>query len=180
MLYYLVGLLDRRSYAKIEEIQRTISNEYDLYDQLPILHLTLEIIENPHDMEFLCNIISKILKGYKDIKIKIDGAICFEAPYKSVNLKVEKDQYLMELIYNINSSLKSNGFKVRENIDDWELHISLANTNFSKRNWTNKEYQEACLRTIDQRLFLESTINKIQLWKPINNINEMVVKTFTL
>ena len=52
MLYYLVALFDKVSYAIIKPLQESISNEYKLYENLPMLHITLAVIEDP-DMDKL-------------------------------------------------------------------------------------------------------------------------------
>ena len=180
MLYYIVGLLDSESYSSIENIQRYLSDKYNLYTDLPTLHLTLEIIEDPYDIVKLSAVISNIVKEYKPFSIKIDGALCFDSPFKSVNLKVENQGILKELIYKLNSTLKQNGFNVRENLELWDTHISLANTNFSLRNWSNDEYEEACLLALKDNFHQLSIITKVELWKPINNKSEMVISSFQL
>ena len=50
----------------------------------------------------------------------------------------------MRLTRQINDRLKLCGFKVREDVENWDLHISLANTNYATRQWSNKEYANAC------------------------------------
>ncbi|MCY6370291.1 2'-5' RNA ligase family protein [Clostridium ganghwense] len=179
MVYYLVGLLDKTSYKYIEKIQKDLSDKFNLYTELPVLHVTLEVINEP-DIEKLTFWLDNLLKKYSKFTININGVICFDPPFKSVNLKVEKDIHIMNLIENINSVLKAEGFKVRENIDDWDLHISLANSYFSKRDWSAEEFQAACLLTKKKYFKKQSKITEIQLWKPINDKNSMVVKSFTL
>lgn len=180
VLYYLVALLDKSSYSSIEEIQKNISLKYNLYDELPMLHVTLEVINDPDDLNNLCNVIGDILLNYSKFFIKIDGSICFDPPFKSVNLKVENNGTIYDLIHKVNSELKKNGFKVRENIDDWDLHISLANINFSKRDWSNEEFAEACRIISEAKFHSKAEITKIQLWQPINDKAKMVVKDFNL
>lgn len=180
MIYYLVALLDDTFYSKVEKIQRDISDRYDLYEDLPTLHMTIEIIEDPEDLNLLCQCISSILNDFTIFTTKINGVICFAPPYKSVNLKVEKAPYILKLINRINQVLRENGFKVRENIEDWDLHISLANINFSKRIWTQEEFQEACFIASEDQYRFETKISTLQLWKPLNNKKEMIVESFSL
>ena len=58
MNYYLVALLDEDSYEEIESLQKNISKRYNIYKELPKLHITLEVIKDP-DMDLL----SKTLTG---------------------------------------------------------------------------------------------------------------------
>lgn len=180
MKYYLVALFDDESYSQIEKIQKSVCKKYRLYKNMPVLHLTLEVIEDPRNIDEACRVIRDILKPYKKFKISVDGAICFDAPYKSVNLDVENKGYIMRLTRQINDRLKLCRFKVREDVENWDLHISLANTNYAVRQWSNKEYSNACQVVKEMNIQEKIKIKEIQLWKPINNKREMVVESFPL
>lgn len=179
MRYYLVALFDKQSYSYMEEIQKTICKKYKLYKNMPMMHITLEVIGDPN-MEKLTKIVSDILKPYKKFKVGINSDICFNPPYKSVNLKVENKGYIIRLARQINDTLKLHGFDVRESIDKWDLHVSLANTNFITRELSAKEYVAACESTKKEDSCRMAKIDRIELWKPISNRREMVVKSFPL
>lgn len=179
MKYYLVALFDEESQKSMEEIQRKISKKYKIYRTIPAIHLTLEVIDNPN-LERLIPIIEDVLKPYKRFKVSINGALCFDPPYKSVNLKIENKGYAIRISRNLNETLKLSGFNVRENIDNWDLHVSLANTNYASREWSNKEYAVACEVSKMQNVVKMAKIDRIELWKPINNKKEMIVKSFPL
>lgn len=179
MKYYLVALFDNDSYKFIEKIQKDICSKYKLYNDLPTLHMTLEVIGDP-DVEKLSAIVSDILKPYKKFKVNIDGAICFDPPHKSVNLKIESKGYIIRLARKINQTLKDHGFNVRDNIDNWDLHVSLANTNFALREWSSEEYAAACEMAKKNGVYKLAKIDRVELWKPINNKKKMVLKSFPL
>ena len=90
MLYYLVALFDKVSYAIIKPLQESISNEYKLYENLPMLHITLAVIEDP-DMDKLNEVVKNTLKSYKKFEVHLNGLIKFGEPYRSVNLKVDEE-----------------------------------------------------------------------------------------
>lgn len=182
MIYYLVGLFDKVSYKYIESMQKAICEKYNLYksdSNLPMLHITLEIVTNPnlYDLDIT---LKNILKDYTKFEVQLNGVICFAPPYKSVNLNISNKGTIYQLSKNINSILNSHGFKVRDNIETWNLHISLANTNFADREWSNSEYLAACNLAKDEKFSRTITIDTVELWKPINNTNEMVIKKYTL
>ncbi|AJA49966.1 2'-5' RNA ligase superfamily [Clostridium pasteurianum DSM 525 = ATCC 6013] len=179
MKYYLVALFDKDSYLFIEKIQKRICKKYKLYKKLPVLHITLEVIDDP-DIEKLDKIVTEIINPYKKFRVKLNGVICFDPPYKSVNLKVENKGYITRLIRQINEKLKFYHFKVRENIDDWDLHVSLANTNYAIRNWSTDEYMMACENTKNSDPQKVARIDRIELWKPVNNKKTMTIKSFSL
>ncbi|MEY8763216.1 MULTISPECIES: 2'-5' RNA ligase family protein [Clostridium] len=179
MKYYLVALFDKDSYSYIERIQRNICRKYRLYKNMPVLHITLEVVENP-DIDKLSKIVAGILKPYKKFKVEINGAICFEPPYKSVNLKVESKGYIVRLARQINERLRMYKFNVRRDISKWDLHISLANTNYAIREWSSKEYSAACESLKEKNVYKMARIDRIALWKPINNKRDMLIKSFQL
>lgn len=179
MKYYLVALFDTESYNAMEAIQKNICRKYKIYKNIPMLHITLETIEDP-DIDKLSDIISSIVKPYKKFKVETNGIICFDPPYKSVNLKIESKGYIIRLARTINEKLRTHGFNVRENIEDWDLHVSLANTNYASREWTSKEYVAACNTAKRDGFYKLAKIERIELWKPINNKKEMLVKSFPL
>ena len=182
MIYYLVCLFDDDSYKVIESLQKTICKKYNLYNSytdLPMLHITIEIITDA-PLEDLDTSLENILKDYTKFEVQINGAICFAPPYKSVNLNIESKGNIYELSKNINSILKSQGFKVREHIEDWNLHISLASTNFADREWSDKEYLAACDLVKDINFSENIIIHAVELLKPINDKEQMVVKRYNL
>lgn len=179
MRYYLVALFDNDSYKEIEDFQKSIGKKYKLYKNLPTLHITLEVVGDPN-IDKLDEIISKILKPYKRFKVEINDVICFDEPYKSVNLKIENKGYIGRLARVINDTLKLHGFTVRDSIQDWDLHVSLANTNFAVREWSKNEYTAACNKAKSLSFYKLATIDRIELWKPINNKKEMLIKSYHL
>ena len=133
MIYYLVGLFDEISYGYVEAIQKSICSKYNLYKadtNLPKLHITLEIITNPN----ICDLdvsLKDILKNYSKFQVELNGVICFDPPYKSVNLNINNTGTIYELSKKLNSILGSKGFNVREHIENCNIHISIANTTFA-------------------------------------------------
>ncbi|SMC26294.1 2'-5' RNA ligase superfamily protein [Clostridium acidisoli DSM 12555] len=179
MKYYLVALFDKDSYSFVENIQKSICRKYKLYRKLPVLHITLEVIDDP-DLDELDKIVTNFIKPYKKFKVELNGVICFEPPFKSVNLKVEHKGYIMRIARNINDKLKLTNFNVRQNIDNWDLHVSLANTNYATRKWSSEEYKIACENTKQLDPQRMAKIDRIELWKPINNKKTMTVKSYVL
>jgi len=180
MVYYLVGLFDKVSYKYMESVQKALCEKYNLFrpeSNLPKLHITLEIITDPnlYDLDIS---LKNIIKDYTKFEFKLNGVICFDPPYKSVNLNIKNKGTIYELSKNINSNLNLQGFNVRKHIEDWNLHISLANTTFADREWSNNEYTSACNLAKEENFSKTITVDAVELWKPINNNNEMVVKQY--
>lgn len=179
MKYYIVALFDENTYKHLEKIQMELSKKYNLYSKLPKLHITLEVIDEP-DINKLQEIISNILKDHKKFQVEINDVICFDPPYKSVNLKVNEGGIITDLSKNFNKTLRAHNFNVRDNIEDWDLHISIANTNFSSREWSQEEFVQACTLLKSQKCNFLGTIEKIQLWSPINDSDKMIIHSYEL
>lgn len=182
MIFYLVALLDPNSYKKIEVLQKELCLRYKLFESneaLPKLHITLETIEDPN-LDLLNAAIKNIIRDYSPIETFCEGVICFDPPYKSVNLKISQEGMLKDLSYLLNKTLRDLGFIVRENIENYKLHISLANTYFSKKQWTDMEYNIACTYAKNMCYHMKINIVELQLWKPINDENEMVSHIYPL
>jgi hypothetical protein len=179
MKYYLVALFDSDSYKNIEEIQKNVCKKYKLYKNSPSLHIKLEVIGDP-DMEKLDQVISKLIKPYKKFKIEVCDAISIDEPYKSVNLKIQNKGYISRLARTINDTLKLHGFVVREDLTDEDLHISLANTNHSIKELSKQENSISGKAMRQDGFYKFATVDKIELWKPINNKKETVLKTYSL
>lgn len=179
MKYYLVALFDKNSYSSVEEIQKKLCRKYKLYRNMPVLHITLEVIDDP-DIEKLNKIVGDILKPYKKFKVQVNRDVCVDVPGKSINLKIENKGYIIRLARKINENLKLHGFNVRENIDKLDLHVLLANANFTMKEWSNKEYLVACENARKEQFCKMETIDRIELWKPVNAKKEMTIKTFEL
>lgn len=182
MIYYLVGIFDKISCEYMKSMQKRICEKYNLYnsyENLPMLHITLETITNPN-IDDLDISLKRILKKYTKFKVDINGVICFDPPFKSVNLNIKNKGTVYELSKTINSTLKSEGFIVREDIESWNLHISLASTTFADREWSDNEYLAACNLAKDEDFSDTISIGTIELWKPINDKDQMVVKKYLL
>jgi hypothetical protein len=80
----------------------------------------------------------------------------------------------------MNEKLRNHGFQVRDNEEDCDLHISLANANFPRKELSKAEYSVACERSIKEDYHRMVRIEKLEIWKPVNAKKDMVLKSFEL
>jgi len=179
MKYSIVALFDRESHSQMEFMQKKLCQRYKLYKNVPMLHITLEVIDDP-DIDKLSKIISDMLKPYKKFKVETSGIVSFDPSYKSVNLKIEDKGYIIRLARQFNETLRLHGFRVKQNVEDWHLHVPLANSNYPIKEWSNNEYIAASDTTKKQGFKRMSKIERIEIWKSVNNKKDMVVKSFQL
>lgn len=173
MKYYLVALFDNSSYPKVESIQRSICKKYKLYKRLPVLYINLEVINEP-DLEKLDSIISEVLKPYKRFKVELKKTVLFDSPCKSLNLEVESKGYISRIARNINDKLTLTGFDLKTTLD--ALHVPLANVNSNNKKW-DAELQ--LLNNGDTQNEL-AKIDRIEIWKAVNNKKPLVIKSYPL
>lgn len=177
---YMVALLPNHIKNQLSKYQKEISNIYGLYDEYPELHITLsKLIYN--DEEQIFNLISTLkykLSGQKPFPVEIDGASCFSPPYKSVNIHVIKNQYLINLSKIIDDSAAEFNMAPTDTYKDREYHISIANPNFAKKDWSDKEYEEACYLLQGKDIHRQFLIDTLQIWYPIKN--DYVITSFNL
>lgn len=179
MKYQLVALFDNESYPKVEQIQKSVCRKYRLYKNTPKLYISIGTICDP-DMEMLEYVINKILKPYKQFKVKVNNSIGLNDNNKKVNLKIDKKGYIIRIARNINDTLNLYGFKTNvTDIHNMNLSIPLANANYN--------IKKACNRSsipVDKKLLTEdylrfAKIDRIELWKLSGNKSN-VIKSFPL
>ncbi len=175
MKYYLVALLDKNSNEHVEQIQRNLCRKYKLYKSTPLLYITLEVIGDP-DVEKLSKIISDIVKPYKKFKVSINGAECSNASMKFANLKVENKGYIVRLARHFNEKLRMYGFDVKENHAEQQLNIPLIGNFFHSKEIPGRENENVKSENINRMV----TIDRLELWKNVNNRKDMLVKKFQL
>lgn len=179
MKYYLVALFDNDSLKDIERLQRSISKKYRNNRNQSAYHITLDVIGET-DIEKIDKIINKILKPYKRFKVEINNAICFEEPFKTINLQVENKGYISRLARMINDTLKLHGINARASIQDWNLHVSLNSSSFPLKELTKNEYEAAYNKAKIINFYKLATIDRIELWKSQTSRKDMVVKSYPL
>ncbi|MEL7598396.1 MAG: 2'-5' RNA ligase [Clostridiaceae bacterium] len=178
MKYHLVALFDTKSNDFIESTQQNLCKKYKLYKSNQKFHVPIQTIIDPN-MDKLNKIIMDTLTPYKNFKIQINPNIYLDKISKTVNLKVENKGYIIRIARNITETLALSGFTLKEKYEN-NLHISLANSNYSIRKSLGNESTIA-LTSKDKDIYYDfAKINRLELWKPINNKKEILIKTYPL
>ncbi|MGE5628152.1 MAG: 2'-5' RNA ligase family protein [Solirubrobacterales bacterium] len=175
MKYYLVALLDKNSNEHLEQVQRNICKKYKLFKGTPLLYIPLEVIGDP-DVDKLSRVVSDIVKPYKKFKVSINGAECSNSAMKFANLKIENKGYIVRLTRHFNEKLKMNGFDVKENHQEHQLCIPLSGNLFHSKESVKDNNDNVKNENINRMV----TIDRIELWKNVNNKKDMLVKKFQL
>lgn len=143
-------------------------------------HIAIEVLEDP-DIDKFCKVVSDILKPYKKFKVEINNDLSFNANSKIVDIKVESKGYIIRLARQINEMLRLHKFNVKENnFENCSLYIPLVKANFGLREWNNREYVAACENVKRNEISDVIKIDKMELWKSVNNRKSTILKTFQL
>ena len=110
----------------------------------------------------------------------LNNSIGLSENFSQVNLKVEDKGYIFRLARNITDTLDLHGFNVKNDNDNIDLRILLANANHIIKKSSN-----GGTISIDDTLnkddfFKFAKVSRLELWKQTSNKKEMVVKTYSL
>lgn len=178
MKYYLVAVLDENSSDDIVDIQKNISKKYKLFKNTPCLYIPLGTVNNA-EFEKLDEVITKIISPYKKFKVGIDNNLILSDEFNTVNLKVEDKGYINRIWRNMFDTLNLHGFSVRDfNSITFNIPLSTANHNIRKASSNNGLIIDNSKSKEDFLKFAK--INKIEIWKALNNKKDSIIKTYNL
>lgn len=180
MKYQLVALFDEESYPKLQEIQKSVCRKYRLYKNAHALYIPISILSNP-DLNKLDEIVSKVLKPYKQFKVKINNSIGLNDHNKQVSLKVDEKGYLVTITRNINETLNSYGIKtITKDFNFLNLYMPIANSNYNIKKACNRSNIPFKKDLLTEDFLKFAKINRLELWKLSGNKRDMLVKSFPL
>lgn len=165
--YYLVAIPDGELVVRAIALQKEISALYKVYrEPFPPLHLTVAVIAFPLTALFkITELLSETTKEFLPLKLSTLGAGCFPEPYKSIHLSVERTEELAGLSSKVVALMTGAGYSA-DPFKNWDYHISLVNRNYAAREWTEAEFEEACLRISREQLVFSGTAKRLELWDP--------------
>lgn len=179
MKYYLVALIDDRSVDDIVSIQKFLNKRYKLYKNVSNLYIPLGSVSNT-ELDKLDEIISKILSPYKKFKVGIDNDIYINDTSNTVNLKVKDKGYINKISRSMFDMFNTYGISAKDfsSLSHFNMPISNAN-NAIRKAYSNN------LFTLDESkdktdLVNFTKINKIEIWKQLNNRRDTLVKSYDL
>lgn len=181
---FLVGLIEGDLQRKALLLQKLFAERYGLYkSSLPQLHITLEIVEEQSNLEFIQTAVMEAAGELERFPVRATGFACFPPPYKSVGLLIEKSREIERAVETLREHLAERGIEsVRPFGTQFIYHLTLANTFLADNPWNEKEFLEACsiVDRVKAPLSLVGTVNEIAIWRPLKDAEEMVVSSFAL
>lgn len=179
MKYYLVATIDDNFIDEIQSIQRFLNKKYRVYKNISNLYIPIGSITHT-EFDKLDEIIKKILSPYKKFRVGIDNDIYINDTSNTVNLKIRDKGYINKISRGLFDILDTHGINNKDfsNLDYFNMPISNANNSIRKACsnnsfslYTSKEKTE---------LLCFTKIDKIEVWKQLNNRKDTVVKSYAL
>ncbi len=166
--YYLVALPEKEVLRKALKLQEELSQRYRIYKPpYPPIHVTLAIIKPAAESELAkaISLLTSLVPRFLPLQLRVKGISCFSPPYKSLNLAVTPSQKLLTITRTVITRLAACGVNSQA-MEGWDYHISLINTVFAVREWSEEEFNEACAWLAKASLALTCTVNTVELWSP--------------
>lgn len=178
MKYTLVALFDNESNKLIEVTQKSLCKKYKLYKTSQQFYIPIQSIIDP-ELEKFNKIVLDAISPYKKFKVQINPNFYLDKSQKTINLRVENRGYITRIARNITDTLSLSGFNV--NVDKCQdLFISIANSNYTLRKTLSAEAPNALTSKDEDVSFDFGKINRLELWKSVNNKREVLVKDYPL
>jgi len=165
------------------ELQKAISNHYDLYndDSYPELHITLNRINKKH-IEDAKEIIEELIQNYQNnpIKIKISNLECFCLKDNFLVLKIDKTDSLNKLSTQLHQKLANKNLSTISNYEEWSFHMSLISNIFAKNPIPDQDFKEICLVLDGLPQKIATIAQRIEIWRPTLDKQQKVIASFEL
>lgn len=165
---YVVGIPQGELIETAKSIQRRLDKQYGLFGGVyPPLHLTLNVFysRNQESLHKAASTLRMLLQGQPPFKITVNGASCFNPPYKSLHLQAQKNSMLESISRRIHRGLALRGVP-SQNMKNWDFHITLVDPLFAQREWTLQEFKQVCRILKNEKLRLHGWVKKLELWMP--------------
>lgn len=157
-------------FEKARMLQQALSDRYQLYaGKLPPLHVTVEHLapKRRPDFEEAFLAIRGVTARTRPFEVVANGFCAFPAPYRAINVHIEKTPELVGLSTGVNQALKASGISVRDSLDDWIFHLNLVSNTYATRRWSQEEFEEAFEWTRKHHYLHERCrVEAVELWYP--------------
>ena len=179
MKYYLVATVDDDFVDEIQSIQRLLNKKYRVYKNITNLYIPLGSITNT-EFDKLDELIKKIISPYKKFRVGIDNDIYINDTSNTVNLKVKDKGYINKISRNLFDMLDTHGIAAKDfsNLAYFNMPISNANNSIRKACSNNAFTLDNTKEKTDLLNFTK--IDKIEVWKQLNNRKDTIVKSYSL
>lgn len=165
--YYLAAIPEGAVLEAGLALQQELARRYPIYRRpYPPLHVTVGVFCCPGKrLDPLYPHLERVVPPFLPLELAVEGAVCFPAPYHSINLGIRRTVALAQLSEAARQAAASAGFAAQP-FADWDYHISLLNSHYARRELTEEEYREACRLMEEREIRPQSAAHRVELWDP--------------
>lgn len=179
---FIVLLPDGEVLEVAQEVQRRISEHFDLYEEgfYPQIHITLDRIKKDN-IEDALPIIRQVVEQSEPVEITIDKFECFDCfDNKVLVLDVLTNKSLDRFATRLHQKLMEEGLSTIDNYEQWNYHISLINNVFAKNPLSEKEFDQLCLTFDGLSSKCKSSAIAVEIWRPTLDPSRKCVESLEL
>lgn len=179
MKYYLVATIDNEFTDEIQTIQKFLNKKYRVYKNITNLYIPLGSINNA-EFDKLDEIIKKIISPYKKFRVGIDNDIYINDTSNTVNLKIKDKGYINKISRSLFDMLDTHGINAKDFSSFAYFNMPISNANNAIRKaYSNNSF---AIDTSKEKteLINFTKIDKIEIWKQLNNRKDTIVKSYSL
>ncbi len=185
-LLFLVLRPKSEVYKMASELQRKIASHFNLYRQLPMLHVTMLQMSGPVENKIIqkeiIDITSQVIADAPPVILITSDFKCLSISNRALTLKLKKTPSLLVLSNKLKKALKSiSKIKLITRPSEEEIfHITIASSLFSSNPWTEASYNEVCSLLERKKTGVKSKTRCLQLWRPQLKPQEAIIHSFKL
>ncbi|MFW6287391.1 MAG: 2'-5' RNA ligase family protein [bacterium] len=181
---FLVLLLKGEVLKYSKEIQRTIANHYNVYEDgiYPELHITIDRIKK-QDLERSINILEEVLLNLnlERVEIELDKFVCYRGYEDNfLVLKIKETPSLMKLAKSIHHSLVDEGISVIKDYEDWQFHITILSNIFASNPVTDLNFDSLCFFLEGKEQDHTSYSDRLEIWSPTLDPTKKCLASFQI
>ncbi len=182
--YFLVLRPSGDLYHEAKKRQRSLAEEYELYQIMPMLHVTLLQLElkGREVWPRVRKRVESFAEGSGPIALSSRGYRCYRAYNRSLTLLLHKGPALRRISQDLIDSLKD----IEEirflgpSLEEREYHITLASTLFSDNPWSEEEFIDICHHIDREGALLSGYASSLEIWRPRLLPEEAILASFPL
>lgn len=171
-------------YEVAKERQRSLASRHNLYQRLPMLHVTLiplEVMEKGVWVE-LQKRVASIVQESEPIPLYSQRYKCYAFNNRSVTLLLQKTPSLLRISQHLWSTLQDLGGInfLGPSLEEREFHITLASTLFADNPWSEEVFSMVCQHLDEGDPGVSGWATSLEIWRPRLLPQEAILASFPL
>lgn len=168
----------------VKEKQKLLATKYNLYQRLPMLHVTLLQVQvrGMETCEQLIEQVASVVQKANPIPLYSVQYQCYSFNNRSVTILLQKTPPLLRISQELKASLQVlPGIKFTgPSLEEREFHITLASTLFAENPWSAEVFSAICQQMPKDGSHLSGWASSLEVWRPRLLPQEAILASFSL